>query len=647
MNYIVLVKQVPDVSKLIPPDAWDREKGTLRRGVLDNVLNPLDVQALTFACRMAETDERSRIACLTMGPPQAKEVLWDSLARGADEGVLLTDRAFAGADTIATSYTLAQGIRKIERDVFQGSRDYIIVTGMQSTDGDTAQVPPQIAEELGIEQVAYAQSFEFNHGLLRVTRIGPRGMETLVPDRFPILITTPVWSEPIYGSFHRARRARSTVLHEWDAKSLQVAADRIGLEGSRTQVYRIFSPSEMRDHECVFPKDMDELVELVEKKFRSQGAIAASAAEEAYCLDGKTPTRRGEVWVYIEQEEGVIQAVSLELLGEASKLAESLNQKVGAVLLGHGEEHLCDELIARGADKVYWADHPLLEDFLVSPHKKVVTELVLRHGPQVLLFGATPVGRELAPRVAYRTNSGLTADCTKLEIGDYLKGETRLVGILKQTRPALGGNIMATIMTRGSKCQMATVRPGVMRPRRADPARQGEIVWVKPDLREEDLHLKIASMKPLASRKSLADAEIIVSGGKGLGSRANFDDYVEPLAAALRRLLNARAEVGASRLAVEDGFRDHGHQVGQTGQTVQPKLYVAVGISGAVQHISGMQHSDTIVAINKDPNARIFSYAHFGVSQDFQAAVPALIEAVERRIACKKQPRAMLATSKS
>jgi electron transfer flavoprotein alpha subunit len=630
-DYIVLVKQVPDISN-IPSNAWNLEKGTLIRGMLDNVLNPLDLQALTFAYRMLGSHDRSRIVCLSMGPPQAREVLVDCLARGADSAVLLTDRAFAGADTVATSYALAQAIRRIERDILK-SRGYIVVTGMQSVDGDTAQVPPQIAEELQIEHIAYAQSFHWEGDQLLVTRIGPQGMETITPKECPLLITTPVWSEPLYRSFHRSRSAISQTLHEWSAQAVEAEPNRIGAKGSRTQVYRIFSPSEARDHDCHYAKTMDELAELVERDYKTGPAQGTEKTEETYSLDGKTPTYRGEVWVYVELENGQVKPVSLELLSEASKLAACLKEKVGAVLLGSGVESLAKELIAAGADKVYVADHPLLKTFLPMPYKMAVVELVEKYRPQIMIFGATPLGRELAPRIAYRTESGLTADCTKLEVGDYQKGELNLVAILKQTRPALGGNIMATIMTKESQTQMATVRPGVMKCLPADNGRTGEVIRHKPKLNEKDLKTAVVRVEEFSHKTRLADAEIIVAGGRGLGSKANFDRHIEPLAAAFNEFLHGHTEVGASRMAVEEGFSDHGHQVGQTGQTVHPKLYVAVAISGAVQHISGMQNSGIIVAINKDPHARIFTHAHYGVVGDLETEVPKLIEAIGRRTA--------------
>lgn len=631
MNYIVLVKQVPDVSN-IPADAWDREKGTLKRGMLDSVLNPLDLQALTFANRMIEkSPEPSRVVCLSMGPPQAKETLLDCLSRGADEAVLLTDRDFAGADTVATSYSLAQAIRKIHQEMFHGS-PYIVVSGMQSVDGDTAQVPPQIAEDLGIEHIAYAEAFSFEPSLV-VRRIGSRGIERVAPKSFPVLITTTLCLDPLYRTFQKSRQAPSLPYHEWSAREVGALPERIGLKGSRTQVCRIFSPSEDRAKECVYPATVKELVDKVVERYRSGDQGHAARQQEApYQLDDKQPTYRGEFWVYVEQEQGRIQPVSLELVGKAVELARPLGEKVGAVLVGHGVAHLAAELFARGADKVYLADDPRLHEFLPSPYKTVVNAMVERYVPQAFLFGATPLGRELAPRIAYGSKAGLTADCTKLEIGDFTKkGQTDLVAILKQTRPALGGNIMATIMTKDSRTQMATVRPGVMPEPKGDPSRTGEVISCPVSLEPGDFKSEVLSLLPFESKASLAEAEMIVEGGRGLRTKANYDTMIRSLAKALEKLFKAKTEVGASRMAVEEGFIGHEHQVGQTGQTVHPKLLVAIAISGAVQHISGMQNAHIIVAINKDPQARIFGYADFGIVGGFETVVPELIKEIESR----------------
>jgi electron transfer flavoprotein alpha subunit len=627
LHCVVLVKQVPDVSN-IPEDAWDREKGTLRRAMLDSVLNPLDLQALTFAHRITAASPGSRTIYLSMGPPQARETLIDCLARVPGEAILLTDRAFAGADTVATAYSLACGIRRIEREMLGGSRDYVIVTGMQSVDGDTAQVPPQVAEELGIEHIAYAEAVEFAPDL-RIQRIGPQGREIVRPMRFPVLVTVTACMDPLFRSFGLERAARAGTINEWSAGSVGADPTRTGLGGSRTQVYRIFSPSEERAKACEFVHEPAELIERVKTRYQVVGSRSRAADEEPYSLSGQTPCYAGEFWVLAEREGDGIRSVSFELLGKARELAASLGEKVGAVLPCDRAGSLPHELIARGADKVYVLEHPLLGEFLPVPYKKAISVLVRDRRPQVMLFGATPLGRELAPRVAYASDCGLTADCTKLEIGDYTKGNMCLVGILKQTRPALGGNIMATILTKDSPTQMATVRPGVFRAPAPDPGRTGEVVPVAPDLDAKTLGVRSVAVEQPVTKASIRDADIVVAGGHGLRSRADFERYLKPLASGLGRLLGAHAEVGASRIAVEDGFATHDRQVGQTGQTVQPRLYVAIGISGAVQHISGMQGSEIIVAINKDPKARIFNYADFGLVGDIETILPELIRQVD------------------
>ena len=640
MHRIVLVKQVPDVSN-IPEDAWDTEHGTLRRGMLESILNPLDLHAVTFASRVTAASPGSRTVYLTMGPPQAREVLVDCMARAPGDGILLTDRGFAGADTVATAYSLACAIRRIEREFFGGDREYAIVAGMQSVDGDTAQVPPQIAEELGIEQIAYVTSAEPGPAF-ELRRIGPEGTERVRPLRFPVLLTVTACTAPLYRSFHGARAAQRAPIHEWSAASVQADPGRIGLRGSRTQVYRLFSPNEGRARSCVLAHDAAELVALVDARYGSGKRQAPADADAPYALAGQTPTYQGEFWVYAEPGEAGIRSVSLALLGKARQLAAPLGAPVGAVLAGAGPAHLAsagqvsaaqddlaDELIAHGADRVYVAQHPLLTPAIASAHARAVADAVRRYHPQVMLFGATPWGRELAPRVAYASDCGLTADCTRLEIGDYAKGSVSLVAILKQTRPALGGNVMATIMTRSSPTQMATVRPGVFGLPPRDPARRGEIVWIVPELPDGSIGLEIVGVETAAASSSIRDAEIIVAGGRGMHSRAEFHALLEPLARNLGARLGARSDIGASRMAVEDGYTGRECQVGQTGQTVTPRLYVAIGISGAVQHVSGMQHADLVVAINRDPRARIFDYADIGLVGDVAVVLPALIRATE------------------
>ena len=620
---------MPDI-KNIPNEAWDREKGTLKRGLLDNVCNELDKQALAFALGMREKS-KGHVVSLTMGPPFAVDVLRYSLSIGADAGVLLTDRKLGGADTPATAYPLSQAIKKIEAELFNGDKNYIIVTGMQSVDGDTAQVPPQVAEGLGIAHIAYATSFTFDGGLLNISRITRRGAETVAPTRFPCLVTVTQWTEPLYAPFSRTRWAYSQKIYTWTAADVNVEDARVGLAGSRTNVVRIFPPKEASKKSCIIENDLNNLVALLKDAYAHRSMESAGLVEKVpkYKLpEGKTPDYKGEVWVYAEQEAGEINPASFELLGKARELAGSLNEKVGAVLVGKDVKTLARELIAYGADKVYLADHPLLDMFMPVPYTKAVAELVQKYKPQMMLFSATPLGRGLAPRVAYRIGSGLTADCTALDIIDFKRGDKEHIAILMQTRPALGGNIMASIMSQNSMVQMSTTRPGVMQALKPDSSRQGEVVEYIPQINEADAGVRIVSSEIRQLSSELKDAVIIVSGGKGCRTKEGFDRCIPPLTESLGKFFGQEAMVGASRMAVEAGFIDRSHQVGQTGQTVRPRIYFAVGISGAVQHLTGMQNADIIVAINKDPAAPIFKVADFGVVGNLEEVVPELIKAL-------------------
>lgn len=629
MNYIVLLKQVPDI-KNIPEDAWDWEKGILRRGLLENVCNELDRQAVAFAVALRSVLP-GQIIGLTMGPPFAGAVLKYALSVGADTGVLLTDRKLGGADTAATAYPLASAIRKIEEDIFKGDRNYIIISGMQSVDGDTAQVPPQVAEDLGIAHIAYATSFSIDRDdHLQVVRISRRGTQIVSPLEYPCMITVTNWTLPPNATFERTRWANSQRLIQWSASDVVSDDSRIGLAGSRTTVFKIFSPRDAKTRRCIFESDLTKLVDLVRDAYSSKSkSRGQETAKASYQLPaGKNPTYTGEVWVFAERDGGEIDHASLELLGKARELAAQVDAEVGAVLVGEDGLKLSRSLISYGADKVYMITGDRLRDFLPVPYSRAVSELVKEHKPQIMLFSATPLGRELAPRVAYRTDSGLTADCTALDIVDYKKAGQESTAILRQTRPALGGNIMASIITQSSEVQMSTVRPGVMQALEPDEKRTGAVIKHEPRLSDADFTVKIISSEESPATSELKDAPIIVSGGGGCRTREGFMSCIPALADSLGRVLKEKAMVGASRVAVELGFTDRSHQVGQTGQTVKPRLYVAVGISGAVQHVSGMQNSGIVLAINKDPNANIFKTADFGIVGDFEEVVPKLIAAL-------------------
>lgn len=323
-----------------------------------------------------------------------------------------------------------------------------------------------------------------------------------------------------------------------------------------------------------------------------------------------------DIWVYAEQRGGELMPVVIELLGEGRKLAKVRGVKLNAILLGEGINHLTKELIAYGADTVYVADNTLLKNYTTDGYTKVIVDAINEIKPEIVLVGATHIGRDLAPRIASRLNTGLTADCTKLEIDEE-------DGKIKQTRPAFGGNIMATIICPDSRPQMSTVRPGVMDKAKRDDSRTGEVRNLEISLSESDIRTKVIEIvKSEIEKVSLTDAEIIVSGGKGLSTPDGFE-LIEKFAKKIGGV------VGSSRAAVDAGWIDRSHQVGQTGVTVKPRLYIACGISGAIQHLAGMKESDTIVAINKDPDAPIFSVADYGIVGDLYKVIPEIMDTID------------------
>lgn len=326
--------------------------------------------------------------------------------------------------------------------------------------------------------------------------------------------------------------------------------------------------------------------------------------------------RQGKgVWVFAEQRNGNPQGVTYELLGEGEKLACDLDEGLCAVLLGHNVSGIAEELIQYGASKVYLVDDPALADFQDEPYAQVIAELVMEFQPSVFLFGATTVGRSLAPRIAVKLGTGLTADCTGLAIDKESK-------LLLQTRPAFGGNVMATIVCPKKRPQMATVRPKVMKPGKRNETQTGGIIKLSREISPPRARL-LETFHGSEQRMNIQEADIVVSGGRGLEKPENFELLEE-----LAKLLGGA--VGASRAAVDAGWIPYAHQVGQTGKTVRPKLYIACGISGAVQHLAGMSSSDVIVAINKDPNAPIFSVATYGIIGDAMEIIPALIAELQK-----------------
>ena len=322
-----------------------------------------------------------------------------------------------------------------------------------------------------------------------------------------------------------------------------------------------------------------------------------------------------DIYVVVEQVDGVVQKVGIELIGIASKLAADLGQEVVAVLLGKEVKGLAENLIHHGANKVICVEDPILEHYATEPYTKALNAIVEAKKPEIVLYGATSIGRDLAPRVSARVHTGLTADCTKLEIDP----ETKL---LLMTRPAFGGNIMATIVCKEFRPQMATVRPGVMQALPTDTSRTGEVELFTVEFTDADMNIKIREViKEKHAKVDITEAKVLVSGGRGIGN-AEYFDVLKELADELGGL------VTSSRANVDAGWIGRERQVGQTGKTVRPDLYMACGISGAIQHLAGMEDSEFIVAINKDAQAPIFDVADLGVVGDLHKIMPILIDKV-------------------
>jgi len=694
-DYIVLVKQVPDVTQ-ITDNAFDVETGTLVRSRLASVINELDSQALAFAneMRRISSDKAGKIIALTMGPPMAEEVLRYSLSRCADMVVLLTDRNLAGADTVATANPLAFAVRRIVKEILKGSKDYYVISGMQSVDGDTAQVPPQIAEELGLPCIAYVTKAEFKDKRFEFTRIISGGSQVVAAKKKPAVVTVAKYEFPLFATFAKARQANQIQIIRWGSDDIK--ASHIGVTGSKTSVIRVFPPGKST-RKCEKVDDAKSLARLIVDSFKSGNGEDAQGEEtwtSRYVLPGKRtakfergfegtkkenenytfladklselritdtnqideacrekiiavseghfrkkalddmlngleltePSYTGEVWGVAEHNEGRIHPATFELIGKARELADSLETKVGVAVAGYEIEPMAKDLITAGADNIYIIEDKLLSEFDPTAYRKAIADAINSYWPQIVLFAATPQGRMLAPMVSYRVGCGLTADCTGLDIRDSSrKGQ---IGILLQTRPALGGNVMATICTKNSKSQMATARPGVMKRLPVDESRKGKIIKHKVELTEDDVSLEILKTE-LGTGEVNFEADVIVSGGKGMQSRDNYERLVGLLCDGLSKRLDTQIERGASRAAVEQGFVERVHQVGQTGTSIGPKLYIALGISGAIQHMIGVANTDTIVAINSDPNAPIFKQCDYYIVGSVEDAIPQLVQALE------------------
>lgn len=609
MNIIVCIKQVPETFKTNVNE---------NNSPMQGIMNPFDTYALEEGVRIKEKVGGS-VTTISMGIESVKETLKESIALGADNAILLNDSSFAGSDTLATGYVLSKAIEKI------GKYD-IIICGKQSTNGDTAQVGPSLAAKLGIPFATNVIELELiKEEAIQCKSLTETGYK-IVEMKLPALITVCKGiNEPRLPTIKGIIKAKEAQIDLWNADDINANTELCGLNGSPTKVVRTYNPPTFQiNGEQIEGSAEEQAKKLANilismKNTALDDSLHESGIEKLYATRSDEYKRdNNEVWIYCEMNCGKIASVVPELLGKGRELADKLDTYLAAVLIGNNVPNAANDLIAYGADKVYLIEHQSLEIKNEIQYGNILVQLVYEKKPQIFLIGATVHGRAIAPWIASVLNTGLTADCTELNIED----ETN---VLLQTRPIFGGNIMADIKCINHRPQMATVRPKVMKAADADNSKVGEIIRQHVIIHDNNRIKIVDEINEPKRHRNISEADIVVAGGKGISGKDGFK-MLEKLADYLGGAL------GATRAAVDAGWVEFKHQIGQTGVTVRPKIYLACGISGAIQHLVGMASSDVIIAINNNPDAPILKIAHYRIIGDINEIVPMLIKELEKQV---------------
>jgi electron transfer flavoprotein alpha subunit len=622
MRAIVLVKQVPDL-RAAPVGV--RADGTIDREASAAVTNPADLHAVEAALSLAD-----EVWAVSMGPLAAEAALREAVSLGATRAVLVSDRLLAGSDTWATANALVAAVSHL------GGAD-LVLCGISALDGETGQVGPEVATGLGWPQATGCESLEIDGRDLIARRIVEGGFERLRLPLPAVITVAETAYAPRYPSIIGRRRAASATVERLGAADLGLDGTTVGLAASPTKVAHM-EPAPLPDRACRFVGPdlsydglvlaLDGLGALTAPHRPAPDASAPAAQGEPAAPAGGT-SAEGEggaftgdpgIWVVCERHGDAVARVSLELLSKAVELAPALGGGVGALVAGLNPALAVDEVGRHGADVVFVADHAALEAYRAEPYARVVAGLAAARHPRAVLFGATTTGRDLAPRVAAMLATGLAADCTNLAVAPWERRGVHYDALLHQIRPAMAGGVLATCVCPEARPQMATVRPGVFEPCPAPRPYRVEPVVVA--LEPTDERVQVLDRAVGGADVGLADADVVIAGGAGCDAASWH--LVEEFAAAVG------GRVAASRGAVEAGLAPRSIQIGQTGATVHPRLYVACGISGALQHAVGMRTARTVLAINRDPDAFIFRLAHFGVVADVRDALPLLTDAVRR-----------------
>jgi electron transfer flavoprotein alpha subunit len=614
------------------------EDGLMDRTKAKSIIN-IDCQfGLEAGLQLKKQYPDARLIVCSMGPQSFEVALRTAISMGYDEAYLLSDRKLGGSDTYATGLAISTMLKHLgfTKDA---KEPFIILAGRQTSDGDTAHVPSQVAENLGIPQATFVESVkpdgEGNVIAKRIIEGGYQMMKLPMPCTISL---TPTGIPPRKPSLTGAIKARNLPIKVFGVDDIGLGTEKIGISGSPTIVANVVNiVSERAPIIMSTGHDDATLVNNLISNFKkgSNVVVKKEKAEKKVSEHPDFPIvdiRNGAkgILTWAETANGEITRPSIEILTPARHLADQLGNdtKIMTLLIGKNVKHLVQSLFEHGSDEVIVVENDRLEEYLVLPFSSIFAQVINERKPEIALFAATTSGRELAPRIGVKTGSGVTADCTGLEIGEYINRKEKVINrpILHSRRPTYGESKLATILGFVYP-QISTARAGTFEVPARQIGRTGIESTFKPVLTEDEFKVEILkTVRGEGSLQNLFEADIIVSGGRG----ATGDNLalIKKLAETLKDQ-GVNAEWACSRVVVDEGVAEYAHQIGQTGKTIRPKVYVAVGISGAIQHLAGMKESEKIIAIDHNPKAPIFHFADFGIVGEYADILPELIEQVK------------------
>jgi len=633
LTIISLIKQVP-----VPSEMRMGDDGLMDRTKAKSIIN-IDCQfGLEAGLQLKKQNPDARLIVCSMGPQTFENSLRTAISMGYDEAYLLSDRKLGGSDTYATGLAISKMLKHLGFD-YNSKEPFVIVAGRQTSDGDTAHVPSQVAENLGIPQATFVESVKDDgNGNIIAKRIIEGGYQMMkLP--IPCLISiTPTGIPPRKPSLGNAIKARNAAITTFGIDEIGLGTEKIGINGSPTIVAKVVNI--VGERAPIIMSEGHSEVEMVDSMIANfkKGANILEKSDQVVKKEIDRPDfpekdfredSRG-ILTWAEVVNGKISRPSLELLTPARNLANQLGNdtKVMTLIIGKGVQNMAQTLIEHGSDEVLFVDNDKLKEYLVLPFSSIFEQVIKLKKPEIALFAATTSGRELAPRIGSKTDSGVTADCTALEIGEYVDKKEKVIytPILESRRPTYGESKLATIL--GFVCpQISTARAGTFEVPKREEGRQGIVTSFNPILEDKDFIVEIINtVRGEGGLQNLFEADIIVTGGRGTTSDGLV--LVKKLAEELQ-IKGINAEWACSRPVVDDGVAEYARQIGQTGKTVRPKVYIAVGVAGAIQHISGMKGAEKIIAIDHNPKATIFNNSDFGIVGEYQDILPELIDRVK------------------